>query len=209
MKTSRLIYSNFGYQLKSVLFNQGTTGEFHKISPRCFSLLNLSDQRTKWIKPPPEYGDTREKQTQLEILQCKCLISKNSVLSRFAYLSGHKSHHLNTHWKDWCWSCNSSVLVIWCKQLTHWKSLWCWERLRAEEEGVRGWDGWTASPMQWTWTWTNSRRWWGIGRPHVLQSRESDTTGQLNNNNNGIKLVGLSHKGKRGKTQCNSLCLYK
>ena len=101
------------------------------------------------------------------------------------------------------------VLVIWCEQMTHWKSLWCWERLRAEEEGVRGWDGWTASPMQWTWTWTNSRRWWGIGRPHVLQSRESDTTGQLNNNNNGIKLVGLSHKGKRGKTQCNSLCLYK
>ena len=29
---------------------------------------------------------------------------------------------------------------------THWKSLWCWEKLRAEgEEGVRGWDGWMAS----------------------------------------------------------------
>ena len=28
---------------------------------------------------------------------------------------------LNTHWKDWCWSWNSSILVIWCKQLTHWK----------------------------------------------------------------------------------------
>ena len=40
--------------------------------------------------------------------------------------------------------------------------------------------------------------------------KESDTTGQLNNNNsNGIKLMGLSHKGKRGKTQHNSLCLYK
>ena len=36
---------------------------------------------------------------------------------------------------------------------THWKSPWCFERLRAEgEEGVRGWDGWMASPMQWTWT---------------------------------------------------------
>ena len=47
---------------------------------------------------------------------------------------------------------------------------WCWERLRAEgEEGVRRWDGWTASPMQWTWTWANSRRWWGTGRPGVLR----------------------------------------
>ena len=33
-------------------------------------------------------------------------------------------------------------LVIWWEQMTHWKSPWCWERLRAEwEEGIRGWDG--------------------------------------------------------------------
>ena len=52
-------------------------------------------------------------------------------------------------WKDWCWSWSSSILVIWCEQLTHWKSPWCWERLRAEgEEGIRGWDGLTASPVQ-------------------------------------------------------------
>ena len=65
----------------------------------------------------------------------------------------------------------SSILVIWYEQTTHWKSPWCWEGLRAKgEEGIRGWDGWTASPMQWTWTWANSRRWWGTGRPGVLQS---------------------------------------
>ena len=53
-----------------------------------------------------------------------------------------------------CWS--SNILVIWCKQTTHWKSPWCWERLRAEgEEGVRGWDGWMAFPVQWTWTWAS------------------------------------------------------
>ena len=34
------------------------------------------------------------------------------------------------------------------------KSPWCWERLRAEgEEGIRWWDGWMASLMQWTRTW--------------------------------------------------------
>ena len=37
------------------------------------------------------------------------------------------------------------------------------------EEGVRGWDGWMVSPMQWTGTWANSRRWWGTGRPGVRQ----------------------------------------
>ena len=53
------------------------------------------------------------------------------------------------------------------------KSPWCWERLRAEgEQGIRGWDGWMASPMQWTWTWANSRRWWGTERPGMLQSME-------------------------------------
>ena len=42
------------------------------------------------------------------------------------------------------------------------------ERLRAEgEEGARGWDGWVASPRQWTWIWANSERWWGTGRPSV------------------------------------------
>ena len=31
---------------------------------------------------------------------------------------------------------------------------WCWERLKAGGEGYnRGWDGWTASPSQWTWVW--------------------------------------------------------
>ena len=72
------------------------------------------------------------------------------------------------------------MLVIWCKQLVHWKSPWCWERLRAEgEEGVRGWGGWMASLMQWTRTWANFGRWWGTGRPGLLQSmghKESDPT---------------------------------
>ena len=45
---------------------------------------------------------------------------------------------LNTHWKDWCWSWNSSTLATWCKELTYWKIPWCWERLRA---GGEGWGG--------------------------------------------------------------------
>ena len=74
----------------------------------------------------------------------------------------------------------------WCRELTHWKSPWCWKRLRAEgEEGIRGWDGWMTSPKQWKWIWANLGRWWVMGKPDRLQSmghKESDMTGQLNNN---------------------------
>ena len=33
----------------------------------------------------------------------------------------------------------------------------------------RGWDGWMASSIQWTWVWVNSGSWWWTGRPGVLQ----------------------------------------
>ena len=57
-----------------------------------------------------------------------------------------------------------------CKELTHWKRLWCWEGLGAGGKGDdRGWDGWMASPTRWTWVWVNSRRWWWTGRPGMLQ----------------------------------------
>ena len=74
--------------------------------------------------------------------------------------------------------------MICCKQLTHWKSLWCWEWLGAGEEGEdRGWDGWMASLTRWTWVWVNSGSCWWTGKPGVLQfmgCKESDTTEWLN-----------------------------
>ena len=47
----------------------------------------------------------------------------------------------------------------WCKELTHWKWCWFWERLRTRGEGGnRRLDGWMASLTQWTWVWANSGR---------------------------------------------------
>ena len=43
--------------------------------------------------------------------------------------------------------------------------------------GQQGWDGWMASPTQWTWVWVNSGSWGWIGRPGVLQSMESQRVG--------------------------------
>ena len=78
------------------------------------------------------------------------------------------------HWKDWCWNWSSNTLATWCKELTHWKRPWCWERLKARAEGDdRGWDGWMSSPTQYTWVWANSGSWWWTGRPGMLQSMGS------------------------------------
>ena len=68
----------------------------------------------------------------------------------------------------------AETLILWttsCKELTYWKRPWFWEGLGEGGEGDnRGWDGWMASPIQWTWVWVNSRSWWWTGRPDVLQS---------------------------------------
>ena len=53
----------------------------------------------------------------------------------------------------------SILSATWCEELTHLKRPWCWERLRAGEEGDdRGGDGWMASLTQWTWVWATLRR---------------------------------------------------
>ena len=48
---------------------------------------------------------------------------------------------------------------------------WRWEK------GTTEWDGWMASPTQWTWVWVNSGGWWWTGRPGVLQSIGSQKVG--------------------------------
>ena len=69
-------------------------------------------------------------------------------------------------------------LFTWDEELTHWKRSWGWERLQAGGEGDhRGWDGWMASPTQWTWVWASSDCWWWTGKPGVLQSMGSQKVG--------------------------------
>ena len=78
---------------------------------------------------------------------------------------------LNIHWKNWCRIWNSNTLATWCEELTHLKRPWFWERWKVRGEGDdRRWDGWMASPTQWTWVRVSSRSWWWIGKPGVLQS---------------------------------------
>jgi len=56
----------------------------------------------------------------------------------------------------------------------NWKRPWCWERSKAGGEGDdREWDGWMASPTQWTWVWVSSWSWWWTGKPAMLQTMGS------------------------------------
>ena len=64
--------------------------------------------------------------------------------------------------------------ILWPPDAKIWPWPWRWERLKAGREGNdRGWDGWMASPTQWTWVWASSRSWWRIGKPGMLQSMGS------------------------------------
>ena len=58
-----------------------------------------------------------------------------------------------------------------------------------EKGDNRGWDGWMASPTQWTWVWVSSGSWWWTEKPGVLQSwghKELDTTELLNWTENSV-----------------------
>ena len=68
--------------------------------------------------------------------------------------------------------------TLWPPDVTRWligtKTLML-GKIKAEgEEGNRGYDGWMASWIQWTWTWANSKRWWRTGKPGLLQCVRQD-----------------------------------
>ena len=91
---------------------------------------------------------------------------------------------LGVHWKDWCWSWNSNALATWCKELTHLKRPWCWERLRQEEKGTA-----EDEMVGWHHRLNGHEFWWtpGVGDGQGSLAccgswgcKESDTTERLN-----------------------------
>ena len=68
--------------------------------------------------------------------------------------------------------------------MTHWKRPWCWEGLRTGGAGDgKGWDGWMASPTQWTWVRINSRGWPGVLQFIGLQRARHDWATELTEQN--------------------------
>ena len=78
--------------------------------------------------------------------------------------------------------------ILWPPDVKNWL---IWEDPDAGKEGDdRRWDGWMASPTQWTWVWVNSRSWWWTGRPGVLQSMGLKRVGH----NWATELTWISHR---------------
>ena len=68
--------------------------------------------------------------------------------------------------------------IIWPPDAKKWligKDVDAGEDWRQEKREMTGWDGWMASPSQWTWVWASSRSWWW--KPAVLQSMGSQRVG--------------------------------
>ena len=83
---------------------------------------------------------------------------------------------LNIHWMDWCWS--SNTLATWCKQPTHWKRPWCWERAGGQEkkraaEGEIVGQHYQINGHEFEQT----GRQWRTGKSGVLQSMQSQRIG--------------------------------
>ena len=95
---------------------------------------------------------------------------------------------LNTHWKDWCWSWSSSILVIWCE---HWpigkdpdaEKVWEQKEKRALEDEMARWHHW-CNRSELGQTSGGGKRQGGLAFFSPWGHKESDTTEWLNNNNN-------------------------
>ena len=106
---------------------------------------------------------------------------------------------LNIHWMDWCWSWSSNTLATWCKELTHWKSPWRWERLKVGEGDNQGWDGWMASLTRWIWVWASSgmhREAWhtavhGVAKSRTWVSDWTELKSSLSLSQKGLKILRL------------------
>ena len=86
-----------------------------------------------------------------ELMLFNCGTGKDSCKSLgqqgFQTSQSSRKSVLNIHWRHWCWSWSSNTLATWYEEWTHWKRLWCWERLRAGEDGatedeMAGWHHW-------------------------------------------------------------------
>ena len=121
---------------------------YHCLLPYPLSLVLTSPVLTQW-------GDCF-----IYVVFVLLFINGKILGCRFQLLSGHLFFLMNfLYLLLVLYSSAWFLLSIWCKELTHWRRPWCWERLRARGEGGdRGWNVWMASLTQWLWVWPNSGR---------------------------------------------------
>ena len=83
------------------------------------------------------WGDTRIMTIRCPLARRNCdtvqVVKRERIKAKSAQVISGRKSTLNIHWKDWCWSWNSTLATC-CQQPTHWKRPWCWVRLKTKGE---------------------------------------------------------------------------
>ena len=82
-----------------------------------------------------------------------------------------KSFTQNGEWEGKLYNFPTALSASFGFFLLSWKTIWLTSN--SFKEMYRRWDGWMASPTQWTWVWANSEREWRTGKSGILQSMGS------------------------------------
>ena len=101
--------------------------------------------------------------------------------------------------------------ILWPLDAKSWlirKDPYAGKRLKAWGKGDnRGWDGWMASPTQWTWVWARYRSWWRTGKPGMLQSKGSQSVGHDWATEQQCKLFRVEEKNTFQNLFCSQINL--
>ena len=115
-----------------------------------------------------------------------CLILVSVMCEFNSRISWANSYH---------WITQAKAQMNELKQKLHTTNIW--------NNRNRGWDGWMASPTQWTWAWANSRGQWRTGNPGTLQSLGSQRVGHNLATKQYIQsfyyVMGVAGKGAKQK----------
>ena len=155
---------------KLMLCKLGTHAKYSELQPHFLGQGGYA--HTWWVERRAGSSDCTEHFSHSGPRQVRSQPMKSSTEPLKAQLS------LSALWEWLLVHTNMTLLMVLSEELAHWKRPQCWERLRAGGEGDdRGWDGWMASPTQWTSVCVDSGSWWWTGRPGVLQFMGSQRVG--------------------------------
>ena len=145
-------------------------------------LYQLSHQGSLIIghkKDKEEGGQTKKINEGKWVANCQKYLTDRGLDRRSKQYSSHQPPGTGEHLR--C-GCSIAGLNFYC----YWSANYYWSHLmrRADSlentlmlgntegrrRGDRGRDDWVTSPIQQIWIWASSGRWWGTGKPGVLQS---------------------------------------
>ena len=131
------------------------------------------DYKESWVLKNWCFWTVILEKTLVSPLDCKDIKAVNPKGNQYWIFIGRTDAEAETPilWppdvKNWFFGKDRDSGKDWRQEKRGWQKMRWWDDRR--------WDGWMASPIQWTWVWVNSRSWWWTERPGVLQSMGSQS----------------------------------